>query len=483
MLDEKYVADSKIERPLEKDVEKKLDATQLEPFGNEDTAEVKYRTMKWWHCGMLMIAENVSVGILSLPSAVATLGMVPAAIMILFVSALSWYTGYVIGQFKLRHPAVHSMGDAGEILMGPFGRELLGLGQLLLLIFLMASNILMFNILMNVLTDHGTCTLVFGVVGLVICFLGALPRTMDKVYWMSVISFLSVFVATVLTMITVGVESKGHVKNEATTDVSFREGFLAVTNIIFAYLAHVAYFGFMSETEDPRTFNKSLAMLQIIDTTLYLVSALLIYHYVGPETATSVGVQSPAILSLSPLMGKIAWGLSIPTTILSGVVLGHVACKYIYVRMFRGSDKMHGRTFLSIGSWVGICLAVWVVAWVVAESIPVFNDLLSLISAVFGSWFSFGLPAIFWFYMNKGRYFQNWKKTVLTITNILVLAIAFAICGLGLWVSGVAIHEDSSSRNYAESAHGMSVNLQLVGHGLEEKSLAMADCHLKSIAP
>ena len=152
-----------------------------------------------------MIAENVSVGILSLPSAVATLGMVPyvsyihtlsrvsrltlqysAAIIIFFISLLSWYTGYAIGQFKLRHPEIHSMGDAGELLMGRFGRELLGLGQLLLLIFLMASNVLMFNILMNVITEHGTCTLVFGVVGLIICFLGALPRTMDKVYWMSV---------------------------------------------------------------------------------------------------------------------------------------------------------------------------------------------------------------------------------------------------------------------------------------------------------
>ncbi|CAI7572659.1 unnamed protein product [Penicillium glandicola] len=415
MFDDKYAADGgKVDGPLEKDLEQKLDAKQLEPFGNEETAEIKYRTMKW--C---------------------------AAIMILFISALSWYTGYVIGQFKLRHPEVHSMGDAGEILMGPFGRELLGFGQLLLLIFLMASNILMFNILMNVLTNHGTCTLVFGVVGLIICFLGALPRTMDKVYLMSVISFLSVFVATVLTMITVGIETKGHIVNEVTTDVSFRDGFLAVTNIIFAYLAHVAYFGFMSETEDPRTFNKSLAMLQIVDTVLYLISALLIYHYVGPD------VQSPAILSLSPLMSKIAWGISIPTTILSGVVLGHVACKYIYVRLFRGSDHMHNRSFLSIGSWVAICLGVWVVAWIVAESIPVFNDLLSLISAVFGSWFSFGLPAIFWFYMNKGRYFQNWKKAVLTITNILVLAIAFAICGLGLWVSGVAIHEDSSSKSWS----------------------------------
>lgn len=40
---------------------------------------------------------------------------------------------------------------------------------------------------------------------------------------------------------------------------------------------------------------------------------------------------------------------------------------------------MHQRSFLSIGSWVGIALAVWTVAWIIAESIPVFNDLLSLI--------------------------------------------------------------------------------------------------------
>ena len=38
-------------------------------------------------------------------------------------------------------------------------------------------------------------------------------------------------------MITVGVESKGHIPIEATRPVSFREGFLAVTNIIFAYRA------------------------------------------------------------------------------------------------------------------------------------------------------------------------------------------------------------------------------------------------------
>lgn len=92
-----------------------------------------------------------------------------------------------------------------------------------------------------------------------------------------------------------------------------------------------------------------------------------------------------------------------------------------------------------------------------------------------------GLPAIFWFHMNWGIYFRDIKKTMLTIINIFVLAIACAIvshrlsgitisplplffdlalfffrsranifqCGLGLWVSAVAIHEDSSTRSWS----------------------------------
>jgi amino acid permease len=182
-----------------------------------------------------MVAENISLGILSLPSAVATLGIVPAVILLLGLSAISWYTGYIMGQFKLRFPQIHSMGDAGELLMGRFGRELFGIGQLLFLIFLMASHILTFTVVFNTITNHGTCTIVFGVVGLVVSFIGALPRTMGKVYWMSMASCISIVTATVVTMIAIGVQAPDHVHVDATTEVSFQDAFLAVTNIIFAY--------------------------------------------------------------------------------------------------------------------------------------------------------------------------------------------------------------------------------------------------------
>jgi hypothetical protein len=99
---------------------------------------------------------------------------------------MSTYTGYTIGQFRWAYPHVQSMADAGEVLAGKFGREFLGMGQLLLIVFIMASHILTFTVAMNTITDHGTCSIVFGVVGLVISYVLCLPRTSAKVSYLSV---------------------------------------------------------------------------------------------------------------------------------------------------------------------------------------------------------------------------------------------------------------------------------------------------------
>jgi hypothetical protein len=111
-------------------------------------------------------------------------------ILIVGLGITATYTGYVIGQFKLRYPQVHSMADAGEVLFGRigmprFGREFLGTGQLLFLVFIMGSHILTFTTMMNTLTDHGACSIIFGVVGLIVSVICALPRTLRKVSWLA----------------------------------------------------------------------------------------------------------------------------------------------------------------------------------------------------------------------------------------------------------------------------------------------------------
>ena len=110
---------------------------------------------------------------------------------------------------------------------------------------------------------------------------------------------------------------------------------------------------------------------------------------------------------------------------------------------------MGSRTWLAVGSWAGITLALWVIAWIIAESIPNFNSLLGLISALFASWFTYGMSGIFWLYLNGGNYTLNWKKMSLTALNFAIFLIGAAICGIGLYASGKSIHDSPSGGSWS----------------------------------
>lgn len=142
------------------------------------------------------------------------------------------------------------MADAGEVVMGRFGRELLGGGQMLFLLFLMASHVLTFKDAMNTITEHGTCSIVFGVVGMVIsCFL-SLPRTLQKVSWLSLVckclpshvvcpsltllAFISIVVAVIVTMIAVGIQDSG-TPPKAIVNTTLVTGVTSAANIILSY--------------------------------------------------------------------------------------------------------------------------------------------------------------------------------------------------------------------------------------------------------
>lgn len=80
-----------------------------------------------------------------------------------------------------------NMADAGEVLAGKWGREILGVAQMLFFVFVMASHLLTFTVAMNTLTEHGTCSIVFGVVGMIVSFILCLPRTLEKMSWLSLV--------------------------------------------------------------------------------------------------------------------------------------------------------------------------------------------------------------------------------------------------------------------------------------------------------
>lgn len=73
-----------------------------------------------------MIKSVIGLGALAMLSILHNLGLIPGVMAMLFVGLVSWWSMRSIGLFKLRHPEVYAIDDAGGVLMGRVGRELFG---------------------------------------------------------------------------------------------------------------------------------------------------------------------------------------------------------------------------------------------------------------------------------------------------------------------------------------------------------------------
>lgn len=413
------------------DAESQPDAPVSEDvFGPETDAQVHYKTCQWYHASILMIAETISLGVLALPGALASLGFAPGILLIVVLGVAAGYTGHLIGEFKLQYPNAQSFADGGHMIAGSIGREIVAMASLLVLIFISAAHVLSFAIALNVVTDHATCTVVFSAVGLAGSFLSTLPRTLKNVSYLSVFSCASIIAASTVAMISIAIQKPGFGDVVAVRPgVPLVKGMGPVMNITLAYSGHVTFFGIYSELRDPREYKKALAMTQTFTVSFYILLASVIYFFAGPSVA------SPALGSAAPLVRKIAFGIALPTIVISGVINCHVACKYLYIRIC-GVDTAHRKSAKALLCWVAVVAAAWIVSFTIAEAVPNFNVLLGLIAALFCSWFSYGLPPILWLYMSRMTLWNSKKRVALTVCNLLLILMGTAICGLGMWNAG-----------------------------------------------
>lgn len=107
-------------------------------------------------------------------------------LLIIIFGIMSSYTGYVLYQLKIKYMRLHSFADAAELVFGRPGRWAVETLQVLVFVFLMAAHILTFGVMLNVLTEHGACTILFTVCGTIISFICTLRRTLKHVSYLSI---------------------------------------------------------------------------------------------------------------------------------------------------------------------------------------------------------------------------------------------------------------------------------------------------------
>ncbi|KAJ6785859.1 hypothetical protein PWT90_09888 [Aphanocladium album] len=401
-------------------------------FGSEEHHDIKYKRLSWQLVAVLMIAEIVSNGMLSLPSAFAWVGMVPGIIIIIFLGVFATYTSWLLVKFKLRHPEVHTMADAGYIMFGPIGREIMAFGTFAFAIFATGGQLLAGQIALSTLSDGKLCNLVYTGIFTVASLLLSLPRTFHGLGYVSIISVLSILIAGLVGMAAAAKEPVVGRSVDVVVSSNFYNAFASITNPVFSFAGHFMFFVLISEMKQPKHAMRSAYVLQTFTTIYYVVFAAVTYGYIGSA------VMSPSFSSLSPYWAKVSYGIAIPNLLLAAALYAHTAAKVIFVRLFRKSHHLHSHTVLGWSAWVILVVFCNGLSFILATGVPIFNYLVGLAASLFAAWFTYGVAGMFWLhdsYHDEGGFpawRRKWGQTLLCVFT--VLAGAF-ICVAGLYVT------------------------------------------------
>lgn len=74
-----------------------------------------------------MMKTQIGLGVLSIPTAFDTLGLVPGVICLCTIAVITTWSDYMVGVFKLRHREVYSIADAGGLMFGRLGCGFFGI--------------------------------------------------------------------------------------------------------------------------------------------------------------------------------------------------------------------------------------------------------------------------------------------------------------------------------------------------------------------
>ncbi|GAA5919077.1 hypothetical protein JCM6882_003714 [Rhodosporidiobolus microsporus] len=416
-------------------------------FGDITDEGPNYRGLGWIRTAVLLIKVQIGLGVLGMPSVLQVLGMGPGVIIIFIVAFLTTWSNYVVVQFKLAYPSVYSVADIGYIMGGPWVRELLGGVYWIMLTAVSGAGMLGIATAFNQMSEHGACTVVFALVAAIMTFLVSSIRTLDRMSWVGWVGLAGIMGAVITMAIAVGVQDRP----EAAPQVgpwdpqvvmwgkpTFLNAMSAVATIVFSFAGAPNFINILAEMKRPEDFKKSLALTQTFVTATYLIIGCVVYHYCG------IYVSSPALGSAGPLLKKVCYGIALPGLIVGCVLNSHFTAKYTFLRICGRTEHVNSNSLKSWAVWLTFVFVNVAISFIIAEAIPFFGDLVSLIGALVSTSMCITTMGFMWLFLNRSRIRNRdqWTTGFLAMVggNVLMITIGFLIQIAGTVSSVIAIN-------------------------------------------
>ncbi|KAL9595141.1 MAG: hypothetical protein Q9219_006629 [cf. Caloplaca sp. 3 TL-2023] len=430
---------------------------------------IKYRTCSWQKTAALLFSEYICLAIMSFPYSYSILGLVPGLIVTVVVAALVLYTSLIVWEFCLRHPEIRDVCDLGQMLYYGWRWVWYGTAAMFLLnnTFIQGLHVLTGAKYLNTMTNHSMCTIGFSAIMAVISWVCSLPRTFDTLSKLATLSAFFTFVSVLLAAVFAGIEPhpkgynsggpKGTLVGEPTvlvvahTGTAFIDGMNAFLNISYTFIGQITLPSFIAEMKEPKDFPKALWAVTIAEIILFSLVGAVVYAYTGTQYNTA-----PAFGSLgNELYLKVSFSFMIPTLIFLGVLYASVSARFIFFRIFEDTRHKGEHTVVGWASWAGILAVTWIIAFIVAEVIPFFSDLLSLMSSLFDSFFGFIFWGTAYIRMRSLDYGPGWitKRGIRGLSGF-ILNVFIILVGCYMLTAGTYATVQSIINSYNANAFG-----------------------------
>lgn len=437
------------------------------------THQINYRNCSWEKTAGLLFSEYICLAIMSFPWSYSVLGLVPGLILTVFVAITVFYTGLTITDYCVAYPHLIDVADIGQHLF--FGSRwayyATSVCFLLNNLLIQALHVLVGAKYLNTISDNTTiCSVAFSVVTMIICFLISLPRTFSSLSIVAYFSAATMFVAVVLSVVFAAIQDHpgGYDKLQLPVTYSlwpkkgttFVDGMSAFLNIVYTFVGQVIYPSFISQMKRPKDFKKAIYAVTILQVITFALAGSIVYVYVGNEYITA-----PAFGSLLTVYKKIAFSFAVPTIFFLGSLYGNVSAQFLFLKFFDSKSRhRNNHTVKGWTTWIGILLVSWILAFVVAEVIPFFSDLLSLMSSLFDCWFGFVFWGVAYFKLRKSNYNKRGEEGVsmlrifseATVWGKTEYIINIFLIGMGLYILGPGLYAaiDSIVLSYQSHLYG-----------------------------
>lgn len=380
-------------------------------YTSKENANRMLRVASWGSVFYLITTDIL--GPTSAPYAIAQLGYVPGALLYFLFGIAAAYCGCLLWKQYLyldsiKYP-LRNYGDIVGRIYGQYTRYFIDFFQSVQL-FCNVAVIILGNGqgLSQIAKGKGCYTIlifVWAIAGAIVGQIRSLAKfgfLANAAIWMNVFVIVATMACVSVSLPNyVAAAGTGHiVEGPVITHVvisgagdQFQSQLNACMNIVYSYGGALVFIEFMAEMKRPWDFWKGMACAQLFIFTVYLIFAMVVYHYQGQF------VINPANQGISTYSWQTTTNVvNLVSALIAAGLYGNVGIKCFYTSVFQRFFNWPALTskFGRIIWTVFVCV-YWAIAFVFAAAIPNFSSLVSLIGAVCILQFSYTFPFIMQF--------------------------------------------------------------------------------------